>query len=356
MFNRCYNKVKDMKKRVIVGFIIAVLCSVAVGVNVSAVTYNGAKSLCSSWGGSWTDDKCTGDSVEAHKSECISNGGSYTSPTNNGYDHSHICTWTFIGSEYKCIGFVVGLNEKVTPKKYCANQLYRKSSAKSYCEVGKNKTKCADYISKAITSKRVTGVGDSAWVNGEDAYARDVAGIMVTVNVDPCAEFRSNSSAYNECAYKANSANWQYYNEEEPGSNNNGNNSNNNDKDKDDNGDSTVASVSEGECATILTGLCNENGITELIKLVIGILTGAIVVAGTIGIIICGVLWMTARDNEAQVVKAKKRILDIVIGIVAWVLLSLLANLFIPKPQTDINKDAGLTTGDAGIESDNKIG
>jgi hypothetical protein len=64
-----------------------------------------------------------------------------------------------------------------------------------------------------------------------------------------------------------------------------------------------------------------------------------IVVAGTVGIIICGFLWMTARDNEGQVVQAKKRMLDIIIGIIAWVLLALLANLFIPKKSTDIEDD-----------------
>jgi hypothetical protein len=48
---------------------------------------------------------------------------------------------------------------------------------------------------------------------------------------------------------------------------------------------------------------------------------------------------MTARDNEAQVAKAKRRMLEIVIGIVAWVLLALIGNLFIPKSSTDINSD-----------------
>ena len=61
--------------------------------------------------------------------------------------------------------------------------------------------------------------------------------------------------------------------------------------------------------------------------------------AGTIGIILCGFMWMTARDNEAQVAQAKKRMLDIVIGIIAWVLLALIANLFIPKSSDKIEDD-----------------
>ncbi len=98
------------------------------------------------------------------------------------------------------------------------------------------------------------------------------------------------------------------------------------------------------KCTSILPGeLCDDDnkgeGITYIISLVIAILTGAVVVAGTIGIIICGVTWMTARENEAQVAMAKKRMLDIIIGLVAWVLLALVANLFIPKSTDEIEKN-----------------
>ena len=107
-------------------------------------------------------------------------------------------------------------------------------------------------------------------------------------------------------------------------------------------GSGGIAPVKEGDCTSILPGdWCNgEGGIMNIVTLVVTILTGAVVVAGTIGIIICGVMWMTARDNEAQVAKAKKRMLDIVIGLVVWVLLALLANLFIPKSSSSIKQDA----------------
>lgn len=108
-------------------------------------------------------------------------------------------------------------------------------------------------------------------------------------------------------------------------------------------GDGSIADVSEGQCTSILPGgWCDgKDGIGSIINMIVSILTGAVVVAGTIGIIICGFLWMTARDNEAQVAMAKKRMLDIVIGIVAWVLLALIANLFIPKTSSDIESDMG---------------
>ena len=107
-------------------------------------------------------------------------------------------------------------------------------------------------------------------------------------------------------------------------------------------GGGSIADVNEGDCTSILPGSwCNsEDGISNIVTLVVTILTGAVIVAGTIGIIFCGFIWMTARENEAQVAKAKKRMLEIVIGLVAWVLLALIANLFIPKSPEAIKTDA----------------
>ena len=96
-----------------------------------------------------------------------------------------------------------------------------------------------------------------------------------------------------------------------------------------------VAPDKDPKCATILTKYCpgetsDSNQIIELIKLVINILTAGIGVLATIGMIICGYTILTARDNEAQVSKAKKRLLEIVIGLVVWILGTLLVNLLLP--------------------------
>ena len=64
-----------------------------------------------------------------------------------------------------------------------------------------------------------------------------------------------------------------------------------------------------------------------MIKFIVDLLTGGVVVVGTIGIIVCGYIYMTARDNEAQVAKAKKRMVEIVIGIVVFVAIDLIVNL-----------------------------
>ena len=52
--------------------------------------------------------------------------------------------------------------------------------------------------------------------------------------------------------------------------------------------------------------------------------------AATIGIVVCGVMIVTARDDPAQVQKARKRMIEIAIGLVAWVLIEILIQFVIP--------------------------
>ena len=87
------------------------------------------------------------------------------------------------------------------------------------------------------------------------------------------------------------------------------------------------------DCATFLKDYCKggDKDIEDLIMLVADIMTAGIIVAGTIGIIICGYTVTTARDNTAQVEKAKTRIFEIVIGLVAWVLGAALIHFLLPK-------------------------
>jgi len=246
-----------------------------------------------------------------------------------------------IGTGQKCMVF--SYTGSTTPKKYCSHYLYvTHSDVKTACPKGGTKSTCAAKVKNHLTGNWASGMGDSVQESYLTNYANDVADIMITTDVDPCSSVYSagQSSCMSSSSWK------EYYYENgvipvytPPSS------SGDDDGDGDGDGgttggDGTIADVSEGSCASILTAFCNDDGITKIISLVINILTGAIVVAGTVGIIICGFLWMTARDNEGQVAQAKKRMLDIVIGIIAWVLLALLANLFIPKSSSDIESDA----------------
>lgn len=98
-----------------------------------------------------------------------------------------------------------------------------------------------------------------------------------------------------------------------------------------------IAPEHEQQCATILSFWCGEaetdgeGTVTNIISFIIGVMTIGIAVLGTVGIIWAGVTIMSARDDAAQVQKAKRRILEIVIGLVLWVLAAAIVALFLPK-------------------------
>lgn len=83
---------------------------------------------------------------------------------------------------------------------------------------------------------------------------------------------------------------------------------------------STVSAADE--CTSILppewcdggTG----DGVWQILGLVLNIMTAGVGIAATVGLVISGIQWMTARDKEDQIVKAKNRIFNIVIGILVW--------------------------------------
>ena len=94
------------------------------------------------------------------------------------------------------------------------------------------------------------------------------------------------------------------------------------------------------KCSTLFpTEWCQADGIGKILTFVVAVLTGTVVIAGTVGIIICAVLILTARDNEQQLALGKKRLMQVIIGMIAWIMFSVLANLFIPKTSTKIDEE-----------------
>ena len=89
-------------------------------------------------------------------------------------------------------------------------------------------------------------------------------------------------------------------------------------------------------CAYFLKAFCPGGGkdIMDLPNLIIDILTAGVIVAATIGIIICGYTVLTARDDASKVEKAKRRLFEIVIGLVAWVLGAALIRFILPNADT----------------------
>ena len=88
------------------------------------------------------------------------------------------------------------------------------------------------------------------------------------------------------------------------------------------------------------TMLCDGSGsgksIFKIISIVLTVMLAGVGILGTIGIIVSGVMMLTARDNEGQVQRAKKRILDIVIGMVAFGLFWLIVELLLPGGSANI--------------------
>ena len=79
------------------------------------------------------------------------------------------------------------------------------------------------------------------------------------------------------------------------------------------------------ECAGVETSIieCDPDdgsgsGITSILNLVLDIMTYGVGALAILGMIIAGVQYLTARDNEAQMTKSKNRILQIVIGLAIY--------------------------------------
>lgn len=71
-------------------------------------------------------------------------------------------------------------------------------------------------------------------------------------------------------------------------------------------------------------------GIGQLLGLVVNILSYGLGAAAVIGVVVAGVMYLTARDNESQVAVAKQRLLNTVMGLIAWVVLFSVVNWLIP--------------------------
>lgn len=72
-------------------------------------------------------------------------------------------------------------------------------------------------------------------------------------------------------------------------------------------------------------------GIMRLLNLIVKILLYGIGAAAVVGVVIAGIMYLTARDNEAQVEKSKKFLFEIVIGLIAWAMLWTILNWLIPS-------------------------
>ena len=78
----------------------------------------------------------------------------------------------------------------------------------------------------------------------------------------------------------------------------------------------------EAPKAAILTGCANsEDGVICILNLVVDILSVGIGILGVIGITVVGIQYLTAGGNEEKTRKAKQRMFEIVVGLVAYVII-----------------------------------
>ena len=91
---------------------------------------------------------------------------------------------------------------------------------------------------------------------------------------------------------------------------------------------SPMAFAEEGGCDGVKTSVLGENGCMEgtddgsaifsVLNIILTVLTYGVGIAGTVGIVIVGVQYMTAKDNAGQMAAAKTRLIAIVIGLAAY--------------------------------------
>ncbi len=89
---------------------------------------------------------------------------------------------------------------------------------------------------------------------------------------------------------------------------------------------------------------CQGGPILKLVLMAVRILTYGFGLLATIGIIIVGVKYLTVRDNPDQVAHAKKRLFEIVIGIVVYGMMYLIIGLLTPGNIMNITADTSTST------------
>ena len=95
-----------------------------------------------------------------------------------------------------------------------------------------------------------------------------------------------------------------------------------------------VFASSDGIVETNFWGAIQDNGtgcgVYLVLNLIIDILTFGVAIAAVIGVSISGITYLTAKDNEQQTIKAKRRIYEIVIGLVAYAVLFAALSFLLP--------------------------
>lgn len=93
-----------------------------------------------------------------------------------------------------------------------------------------------------------------------------------------------------------------------------------------------IARPTYADCTTgvLPQSWCGDKGIENMLKDLVWIIGSVAGVVAVPFIAIAGFTWMTATDDPGKVQAAKKRILEIVIGLIIYVLIGAIINWLIP--------------------------
>lgn len=99
----------------------------------------------------------------------------------------------------------------------------------------------------------------------------------------------------------------------------------------------------EGSCGGVETAIidCDEgegDGIKGVLKLVVDIMTMGIGILGVFGIVLVGIQYLTAGGNEAQMTKAKRRMMEIVIGLAIYAAIYAIVTFLLPDSEDAFNE------------------
>jgi len=95
-------------------------------------------------------------------------------------------------------------------------------------------------------------------------------------------------------------------------------------------------------CAGVESG--GGEGIKCVVLLVVNILSVLVGIVGVIGIVVVGIQYLTSAGNEEKTRKAKRRLFEIVIGVLAYVLMAALLNWLLPNFNPTSNSTSLVTT------------
>ena len=90
-----------------------------------------------------------------------------------------------------------------------------------------------------------------------------------------------------------------------------------------------------GSCGGVTTAILNcgsgdYNALFDVLGIALQIITYGVGSAAVIGVIIAAYQYITARDNPQKVAVAKNRLLQIVIGLVIWVMIWAILQFLLP--------------------------